>query len=339
MNTTDKPARASRKASVKPGPESQAAPEEGSPAMSAKAPALAAAKSKPKGALKRRSSRISPSKSAVASRRAGSALKRRTRESLGSKPAEDQAPVGMAEASARFVPKDPVAEAGEVSEIGSPRIEVDAPEVEMLTDAEAAAEAPETVAAEMEPPEISAPNAAALEPSLDIAAESETAREVGAIEAEDVASTAGDAAPDETKTLHPAKPIEAKALEDEPPIARAARQMVDTASDIAAFAGANLVTMSLPEPASKAPVLEAEATAVGAAGEIAQTLMDESAAFARAQLDRNVAHLGKLPAVRNIADLILVQDGILRGSAQAWSDHAFRMTRICLSGAAGRRQE
>ena len=338
MSTTDKPARASRKASAKPGPEAQAAPEEGSPAMSAKAPASAAAKSKPKGALKR-SSRISPSKSAVASRRAGPASKRRTREALDSKPAEDQAPAGMAEASARFVPKDPVAEGSEVSEIGSPRIEVDAPEVEMLTDAEAAAEAPETVAAEMEPPEISAPNAAALEPSLDIAAKSETAREAGAIEAEDVASSAGDAAPDETKTLHPAKPIEAKALEDEPPVARAARQMVDTASDIAVFAGANLVTMSLPEPASKTPALEAAATTVGAAGEIAQALMEESAAFTRAQLDRNVANLGKLPAVRNIADLVLVQDGILRGSAQAWSDHAFRMTRICLSGAAGRRQE
>ena len=81
MSTTDKPARASRKASVKPGPEAQAAPEEGSSAMSSKAPALTAAKSKPKGALKR-SSRISPSKSAVASRRAGSASKRRTREAL-----------------------------------------------------------------------------------------------------------------------------------------------------------------------------------------------------------------------------------------------------------------
>ena len=245
----------------------------------------------------------------------------------------------MAEASARFVPKDPFAEGSEVPEIGSPRIEVDAPEVEMLADAEAAAEAPETVAAEMEPPEISAPTAAALEPSLDIAAESETAREAGAIEAEDVASGAGDAAPDETKTLHPAKPIEAKALEDEPPVARAARQMVDTASDIAVFAGANLVAMSLPEPASKTPALEAAATTVGAAGEIAQALMEESAAFTRAQLDRNVANLGKLPAARNFADLIRIQDGILRGSAQAWSDHAFRMTRICLSGAAGRRKE
>ena len=200
-----------------------------------------------------------------------------------------------------------------MSEIESPRIEGDAPLVEMLTNAEAAAEAPETVAAEMEPPEISAPKAAALEPSLDIPAESETAREAGAIEAE--------------------------ALEDEPPVARAARQMVDTASDIAVFAGANLVTMSLPEPASKTPALEAAATPVGAAGEIAQALMEESAAFARAQLDRNVANLGKLPEVRNIADLVLVQDGILRGSVQAWSDHAFRMARICLSGAAGRRQE
>ena len=312
MSTTDKPARASRKASVKPGPEAQAAPEEGSPAMSAKAPASADAKSKPKGALKR-SSRISPSKSAVASRRAGPASKRRTREALDSKPAEDQAPAGMAEASARFVRKDPVAEGSEVSEIQSPRNEGDAPEAEMLTDAEAAAEAPETVAAEMEPPEISAPKAAALEPSLDIPAESETAREAGAIEAE--------------------------ALEDEPPVARAARQMVDTASDIAVFAGANLVTMSLPEPASKTPALEAAATTVGAAGEIAQALMEESAAFTRAQLDRNVANLGKLPEVRNIADLVLVQNGILRGSVQAWSDHAFRMARICLSGAAGRRQE